>query len=62
AKSRNFTADGTEADIDFYKIMKLVKESGYTGFVGIEYEGTLLSEEEGVQKTKDLLLKVAKQL
>ncbi|WKB81870.1 sugar phosphate isomerase/epimerase family protein [Cellulophaga lytica] len=62
AKSRNFAADGTEADIDFYKIMKLVKESGYTGFVGIEYEGTLLPEEEGVQKTKDLLLKVAKQL
>ncbi|APU11066.1 xylose isomerase [Cellulophaga lytica] len=62
AKSRDFAADGTEANIDFYKIMKLVKESGYTGFVGIEYEGTLLSEEEGVQKTKDLLLKVAKQL
>ncbi|MCL5245351.1 sugar phosphate isomerase/epimerase [Cellulophaga sp. 20_2_10] len=62
AKSKNFAADGTETDIDFYKIMKLVKESGYTGFVGIEYEGTLLSEDEGVQKTKDLLLKVAKQL
>ncbi|WP_435314485.1 sugar phosphate isomerase/epimerase family protein [Cellulophaga fucicola] len=62
AKSRDFAADGTEATIDFYKIMKLVKASGYTGFVGIEYEGTLLSEEEGVQKTKDLLLKVAKQL
>jgi hydroxypyruvate isomerase len=42
--------------------MKLVKNSGYTGYVGVEYEGNRLSEKEGIMAIKELLLKSAKTL
>ena len=35
---------------------------GFKGYVGIEYEGTQLSEDEGIKATKALLDKVFKQL
>ncbi len=62
AKSYGFDADGNETTIDYYKVMKMVQEAGYKGFVGIEFEGDGLSEEEGIIHTRDLLLKVGKQL
>ncbi|WP_417359174.1 sugar phosphate isomerase/epimerase family protein [Galbibacter sp.] len=62
AKTHNFDAQGNETKIDYLRMMKMVKESGYRGFVGIEYEGGELSEQEGVEKTRDLLLKVGKEL
>jgi len=62
AKSHDFDASGNEIHTDFYKTMKLVKEVGYTGFVGIEYEGGKVSEDKGIELTRDLLLKVGKQL
>jgi sugar phosphate isomerase/epimerase len=58
AKSHNFNADGTEKDTDYYKMMKLVLNAGYHGYVGIEYEGNELDEMAGIQATKDLLEKV----
>jgi hydroxypyruvate isomerase len=42
--------------------MKIVKEAGYTGYVGIEYSGKNMSEEEGVRATKELLIKTGKSL
>ena len=62
AKSNIFNAQGSEKNIDYYKIMKMVKEAGYTGFVGVEYEGNNEDEERGIQLTRDLLIKVGKQL
>lgn len=62
AKAMNFNAEGDEKDIDFLKIMKIVKDHGYSGYVGIEYEGSGLSEEEGILATKKLLMRVGKQL
>ena len=41
-------------------MMKIVKESGFKGYVGIEYEGSKLSEDEGIKKTKALLEKIAR--
>ena len=38
AKSYNFDAQGNETQIDFLKVMKMVKDVGYRGFVGIEFE------------------------
>lgn len=55
AKSYNFDENGNETTIDYGKILKIVKESGYNGFIGIEYEGHNLSEEEGILATKALL-------
>ncbi|MCK5443275.1 MAG: sugar phosphate isomerase/epimerase [Maribacter sp.] len=62
AKSHAFDAAGNEVDSDFLRIMKIVKESGFKGYVGIEYEGTELSEDEGIKATKALLEKVFKEL
>lgn len=62
AKSHEFTADGKEAEIDYVRMLKIVKNAGYSGFIGVEYEGSGLSEEEGILATKNLLLEAAKEL
>jgi len=62
AKSYDFDQEGNETTIDYKKMMQIVKDSGYKGYVGVEYEGTRLGEEEGIKATKALLLKVAKEL
>ena len=62
AKSNFFDAHGNEKNIDYYRIMKMVKEIGYKGYVGVEFEGDAASEEKGIQQTRDLLIKVGKQL
>jgi len=36
----------------------LLKAAGYSGHIGIEYEGTVLSEAEGIKATKLLLERV----
>ncbi|MEW4924018.1 sugar phosphate isomerase/epimerase family protein [Algibacter sp. 2305UL17-15] len=62
AKSYEFDNEGNETTIDYHRMMKMVKDVGYKGFVGIEFEGHGISEEAGVKATRDLLLKVGKQL
>ena len=57
AKSNLFNEEGDEVNSDFYRIMKIVKDSGFRGHVGIEYEGQELSEDEGIKATKALLEK-----
>lgn len=58
AKSHDFDEEGNETRTDYYKMLKIVKEAGYTGYIGVEYEGGKLSEVEGVIATKKLLEKV----
>lgn len=59
AKSYDFDEAGNQPKIDYVKMMQIVKDAGYTGFVGVEYEGSNLSEIEGIKATKALLLKAA---
>ena len=58
AKSHDFDALGNEINTDYYKMMKIVTEAGYSGYVGIEYEGNILDEVTGIHATKTLLEKV----
>lgn len=58
AKSYVFDAEGNEADFDFDRLIKIVYDSGYRGWIGIEYEGSELSEPEGIRATKQLLERV----
>ncbi len=62
AKSHDFNAQGNETKTDYLKMMKIVKDAGYRGYVGVEYEGSKLSAEEGIRATRDLLIKVGKSL
>jgi L-ribulose-5-phosphate 3-epimerase len=57
AKTNVFDEAGNEANIDYYKILQIVKDSGFTGYIGIEYEGSDLSEYDGIMATKKLLEK-----
>jgi L-ribulose-5-phosphate 3-epimerase len=58
AKSYDFDADGNETTIDFPRMIKIIKRSGYRGYIGIEYEGDKYTEEEGIMLTKRLLEKL----
>src|SRR3954451_10288272 len=55
AKSYDFDDKGQETTLDYPRIMGIVAEAKYHGFVGIEYEGSRLSEPEGIKATKRLL-------
>ncbi len=55
AKSNVFDANGNERNIDYNRMMEIVKNAKYKGYVGIEYEGSELSEYEGIKATKRLL-------
>ena len=58
AKSYNFDAQGDETEIDFTRMLSLIKAAGYTGYIGVEYEGNVLKEEAGILATRDLLLNI----
>ncbi len=56
AKTHDFDADGNETHTDYRKMMRLVcQKHKYAGFVGIEYEGSKLSEPDGIRASKKLL-------
>jgi hydroxypyruvate isomerase len=57
AKTYDFDENGNQPKIDYSKMMQIVKDAGYTGFIGVEYEGDNLSEVDGIKATKDLILK-----
>ena len=62
AKSYDFDEAGNETTIDFVKMLQIVKDAGYTGFIGVEYEGSRLDEPAGIKATRGLLLKSASNL
>lgn len=57
AKSYDFDANGEQPIIDYKRLLDIVKNSGFQGYIGIEYEGFTQPEEEGIHKTKALLEK-----
>ncbi len=58
AKSHDFDDKGEETHTDYHRMLKIVLDAGYHGYVGIEYEGGKLSEPDGIRATKKLLEKV----
>lgn len=62
AKSHDFDDSGNEIHTDYKKMLGIVKEAGYRGWVGIEYEGSKLSEFDGIKATKKLLERVREEL
>lgn len=62
AKSHDFDDSGEETRTDFERMLRIVLDAGYRGHVGIEYEGSRLSEIDGVRATKALLERVRAKL
>lgn len=57
-KTYDFDENGMETRIDYEKMMKIIADSGYKGYVDVEYEGNNLSEDEGIKASIKLLNKV----
>ncbi len=62
AKSHDFDEHGEEIHTDYRRMLRIVYEAGYRGYVGIEYEGEVLSEADGIRATKRLLERVRAEL
>jgi len=63
AKSHDFDAEGNETKTDYFKMMDIVvKKHGYHSYCGIEYEGSKLSEPDGIRATKKLLERVREKM
>ena len=59
AKSHDFNEAGDEIHTDYRRMLDIVvKQHGWHGFVGIEFEGKKLSEPDGIKATKVLLEKI----
>ncbi len=55
AKCYDFDAEGNETKIDFERMIQIcVDGHGYDGWIGIEYEGSRLSEHDGIRAARDL--------
>ncbi len=50
--------EGRELSLDFERLLRIVRDAGYRGHVGIEYEGPS-PEMEGIRQTKAVLQKLA---
>ncbi len=60
AKTHEFDSDGNEKRTDFARMIQIIKKANFAGHIGIEYEGSQLSEYNGILATKALLIKSAK--
>lgn len=57
-KTHDFDQDGNETVIDYAKMMKIVNDTGYKGYIDVEYEGSKLNEDEGVKASIALIKRV----
>lgn len=62
AKSYDFGELGFETTIDYYQMLRIVIDAGYSGYIGVEWEGQSLSEEDGVVTTKNLIENILTEL
>ncbi len=71
AKSHLFTTDGNDQETDFNRMFKIIKDSGFIGWVSVEYEGGLIKmytkddryfdDYAGTTATKNLVEKAGRQ-
>ncbi|MCK8490695.1 sugar phosphate isomerase/epimerase [Spirosoma sp. RP8] len=72
AKTHKFDAKGNETETDFRRMFQIIKDAGFSGYVGVEYEGGImsmynptggyLSTADGIKATKSLLERVRTEL
>ena len=60
AKALEFDDEGNEANTDFYRMLKIVYDSDYSGVISIEFEGHGVDPIKGSLKTKALIEKALK--
>lgn len=62
AKSHVFDEEGNESEIDYRRMMEIVTDADYHGYVGIEWEGKEPDEKQGIRLTRDLLLTIREEM
>jgi len=62
AKSHEFDESGACVETDYSRMLAIMLAAGYRGWVGVEYEGSSLTEDEGIRSTKALLERVRAEL
>ncbi len=62
AKSHDFNEHGDETGTDYLRMLGIVKDTGYRGWVGVEYEGSRLDPRAGSVATRKLLERVRDRL
>lgn len=63
AKSHDFDDKGNETHTDYRKMLDIcVKKHKWAGWIGVEYEGSKLSEPDGIKATKALLEKIRSEM
>lgn len=62
AKSYNFNTQGEEDTIDYGRMLQIIQQANYKGYIGVEFEGSQMTEEEGILATKNLILHKIDQL
>ncbi|WP_299536026.1 TIM barrel protein [Ulvibacterium sp.] len=58
AKSYDFDTKGNETVMDYVRLLQMVKDSDFDGYIGIEFEGENMNEPEGIRATKALIERV----
>ncbi len=62
AKATSFTPEGLVAETDFFRMMRIVRDGGYTGYVGVESGGPdPEGEAAAIRTTRDLLSRIREQ-
>lgn len=61
AKSKEFDSKGNEVNVDYRRLMKTVLDSGFKGYIGIEFEGHGIDPIKGILATKKLIEKVVRE-
>ena len=56
AKTHGFDSEGNDVDIDYKKMLQIVKKSGYSGFIGVEAQAFTMDPIEAIIASKKLLL------
>ena len=62
AKSHDFDGDGNETHTDYRRMLRIVLAARFHSWVGIEYEGEVLSERDGITATLKLLNRLQAEL
>ena len=62
AKDKSIDKEGNETNVDFRKMLKIAKDAGFKGYIGIEFEGHEISPIEGIKATHQLIKKVMAEL
>lgn len=58
-KSYAFDENGNETSMDYYKLIQIVKDSGYEGYIDVEFEGPEADPIPGILATKKLIEEAA---